>query len=413
MPPRSRVVTGGLTTLVVVAGSVMSRSLTESQPEQTPAEQLGSTGEPIVIGHKLEIESEVLGETRTVRIALPKGYVEFERTCGVLYLLDGETLFVQAVGAMHHRSKDDVLPMIVVGIDNTERTRDLTPPAGPKQMADFPTAGGSAAFRRFLIDEVRPFIEAAYRTNEVRVLAGHSFGGLFAAETLLVEPEAFTGYLSLSPSLWWDDEALVERFKEVPLDHGMFGCFAWFAMGEEAGMMNAPFEAATWAFKERAPKRFRWGRETFAKEGHWAAALPGLGTGLREFMAPIRDIGQGVATFEELQDRATALAETFGEALPLGRDPVIDAVQTLARQGDVDAALAFLDAAIEVQTDEPLLCYMRADILGGEKRFAEAIEAIEGAIERFGEDPKHKMPLVWLRRSLVAMKGKLESKQGE
>ncbi len=367
-----------------------------------------AAGNPIVIGHERTIESKLLGETRTLRIGLPDGYADSKVPCGVLYLLDGESLFVQAVGALRHVGENDVLPMIVVGINNTERTRDLTPPAGETQTADFPSSGGSAKFRRFIIDEVRPWVDSQYRTGEVRFLAGHSFGGLFTAETLLLEPQSFTGYLVLSPSFWWDEKAFIQKFETVPFDHGMFGRFAYFAMGEEDGLMNGPFEEVTWALKNRAPARFRWKREVFPNQDHWPAALPALGAGIKEIFTPIRDMGQGVTTFAQLKENAERASSLFGQSIPLGRSSVSNAVYRLSQRGDTDDALALIDAALEELTDEPYFYYSRANLLGEGERYAEAIETLERGIERFSKDEKHSMPVAWMKRSLVSFRAKLK-----
>lgn len=367
-----------------------------------------ATGKPIVIGHERTIVSERLGEARTVRVALPDNYAESQVPCGVLYLLDGESLFIQAVGAVRHASPNDVLPMIVVGIDNTERTRDLTPPAGEEQAADFPTSGGSASFRRFLVDELRPMIDAEYRTGSVRVLAGHSFGGLFTAETLLTEPAAFTGYLALSPSFWWNDRAFVKTFTELPVDHGMFDRFAFFGMGEEDGLMNGPFEEVIWGLKRRAPAGFRWKHQIFPGQDHWPAALPALGAGIKEFFSPIREMSTGVMTFAELERKGKEVSAMFGQEIPVGRDAVADASYALNLRGDHDGAIALIDDALKVLTDEPYFYFARANILGGNERYAEAMETLERGIQHFSKAETHGEAVAAMKRSLVEFKGKLK-----
>ena len=52
-------------------------------------------GEPIIIGQKFEIESQVLDETRPLLIGLPNDYETSEKAYPVLYLLDGS-------GHFHH-----------------------------------------------------------------------------------------------------------------------------------------------------------------------------------------------------------------------------------------------------------------------------------------------------------------------
>jgi predicted alpha/beta superfamily hydrolase len=73
-----------------------------------------------------------------------------------------------------------------------------------------PVVGGSAAFRKFLRDELIPEIERRYRTTRERAIVGESLAGLFVVETFLNEPSLFTHYAALDPSLWWNNGALVE-----------------------------------------------------------------------------------------------------------------------------------------------------------------------------------------------------------
>jgi predicted alpha/beta superfamily hydrolase len=72
-------------------------------------------------------------------------------------------------------------------------------------------SGGADKFLRVIREEIIPYIDHTYRTNQDRGLAGHSFGGLFVAYALFHQPDLFSRYLISSPSLDWDDE---EIFRE-------------------------------------------------------------------------------------------------------------------------------------------------------------------------------------------------------
>ena len=99
------------------------------------------------------------------------------------------------------------------------RNRDLTPTAWPAFEAATPaltglsermSTGGSEAFLAFLLDELLPALADAYRLDPEDVtLTGQSFGGLFVLDALLRRPGRFRRYLAVSPSLWWDDGALL------------------------------------------------------------------------------------------------------------------------------------------------------------------------------------------------------------
>ena len=104
-----------------------------------------------------------------------------------------------------------IRPVIVVGIPNTERRRDLTGPTRFKaDSAIAPHVGGSAAFRRFIRDELFPAVKSRYRVTDERAIVGESLAGLFIVETFLMEPTMFDHYVAIDPSLWWNSYALTD-----------------------------------------------------------------------------------------------------------------------------------------------------------------------------------------------------------
>ena len=164
------------------------------------------------------VSSRILGERRLINVHVPAAYgtrpsAAHEVRLPVLYMPDGGlnedfphvVLAVEALIA-----KGAVRPVIVVGIPNTERRRDLT---GPTRFASdsaiAPHVGGSKAFRQFIRDELIPAIDARYRTTNERSIVGESLAGLFIVETFLREPSLFDHYVALDPSLWWDGGSLL------------------------------------------------------------------------------------------------------------------------------------------------------------------------------------------------------------
>ena len=99
--------------------------------------------------------------------------------------------------------------MIVVGIENTERHRDMTGPAevdSDRKIAVH--VGGSAAFRAFIANELMPQVGQRYRSTGRTAIVGESLAGPFVVETLLLQPKLFNTYIALGPSLWWNNMAL-------------------------------------------------------------------------------------------------------------------------------------------------------------------------------------------------------------
>lgn len=170
------------------------------------------------IGKTINIKSIVLDENRELNIYLPKGYSsDSSKTYPVIYLLDGsrDEDFIHISGIVQFGSFSwiNMIPeSIVVGITNVDRKRDFTYPSQNKlDQKEFPTSGKSKKFISFLAEELQPFIDSTYRTSTVKTIIGQSLGGLLTTEILFKKPELFDNYIIVSPSLWWDDEKLLDR----------------------------------------------------------------------------------------------------------------------------------------------------------------------------------------------------------
>jgi pimeloyl-ACP methyl ester carboxylesterase len=91
----------------------------------------------------------------------------------------------------------------------------MTPPAAGSTVKEYKTAGGAEAFATFILDEVLPHVRAGYRTLPSAILAGHSAGGLFALDAAARKPDAFQGIIAISPSLWFNDSAVVDTYADL------------------------------------------------------------------------------------------------------------------------------------------------------------------------------------------------------
>jgi predicted alpha/beta superfamily hydrolase len=179
----------------------------------------------IGIGMKDSIRSSILQETRSYWVHLPLQYNSEmfgqDARYPVLYLLDGEAHFNSVSGLVEILgggiNGTHVIPdMIVIGIPNRDRTRDLTPTHretdnSGKPQAFLKTSGGNDRFLNFLKQELIPHIDSVYRTMAYRVFVGHSFGGITVINALFTMPELFNGYIAIDPSLWWDNKVLMQK----------------------------------------------------------------------------------------------------------------------------------------------------------------------------------------------------------
>ena len=169
---------------------------------------------PLVIGETFTLDSKILGERRRINVYLPPGYRESPKArMPVLYMPDGGLAedFLHVAGLVQVSVGNGTMrPFLLVGIENTQRRRDLT---GPTQSAEdkkiAPRVGGSEAFRRFIRDELMPQVKRRYRTTDETAIVGESLAGLFVVETFLLDPDLFDTYIAFDPSLWWNDQKLV------------------------------------------------------------------------------------------------------------------------------------------------------------------------------------------------------------
>ena len=202
---KARLPTAALMTIatLVIAALAAPLRAQEAPPDRVPRHDT------------LMLPSRALGETRRINVHPPPGYAASDTVhFPVLYMPDGglDEDFPHVVNTVDSLiALGAIRAVIVVGVPNTERRRDLTGPTRVRtDSAIAPHVGGSAAFRRFWHDELAPVIDARYRTSSERAVVGESLAGLFVVETFLREPTIFDHYIAFDPSLWWNHGALVD-----------------------------------------------------------------------------------------------------------------------------------------------------------------------------------------------------------
>ncbi|RQO65977.1 esterase [Pedobacter sp. KBW06] len=168
----------------------------------------------VTIGTIDSIQSKILNERRKIWIHVPGSWnADSKQRYPVLYLLDGDAHFNSVVGMIQQLSSvngNTLIPeMIVVGIPNTDRTRDLTPThvdTDPPfiDSAFAKTSGGGERFVSFIEKELMPHIDSLYPTQAYKILTGHSFGGLTVMNVVINHTKLFNSYICIDPSMWWD-----------------------------------------------------------------------------------------------------------------------------------------------------------------------------------------------------------------
>ncbi len=184
---------------------------------------------PRLIKHE-RFSSRFLRNQRDLIVYLPPGYdAQPQRRFPVLYLHDGQNLFDGSTSfipgmdwhvgqtADHFIHEGRVEPLIIVGIYNAgkQRLREYTPTRAPR------LGGGSAnRYAKFLLEEVRPFVNSQYRAQEGPEntgIGGSSLGGLVSLYVGLRQPRIFGKIAALSPSVWWNERVILRFAATAPV----------------------------------------------------------------------------------------------------------------------------------------------------------------------------------------------------
>lgn len=184
------------------------------------------------IAQQRDIVSAATGKTYRIFLYKPAGTAPAEGY-PVIYVLDANTMFTPLSMLVHsqaqRRDATGVTPAIVVGIgyptkgllDEVARAEDYTPPAPDLSNtgdARAPRQGGADKFLSFIENELKPQLQRELPINTAKqALYGHSYGGLFTLHVLFTKPEAFQTYIASSPSIWWNQQYILQERQKFAL----------------------------------------------------------------------------------------------------------------------------------------------------------------------------------------------------
>ncbi len=269
--------------------------------------------EKIVIGEKITISSEILNEDRQILVHLPQDYEYSGNKFPVLYVLDGEFFFYQAIGAVQFLSEcsyiynNPIPEMIIVAVVNVDRNRDYTPTYAPNQLGSlyYPTSGKADRFLEFIEKELIPEIDIRYRTQPFRTLTGWSFGGLFTVHTFINNPELFSAYLAISPSLWWDEDLYVSKFDSIFAQYKFIPKKLTITCGtlEGGDIGRSVRDGFVPILKKKLPNDYQFNFIEIPDEGHsfvpYKALYDGLASVFSDYPMPFEKVKEGYESIEK------------------------------------------------------------------------------------------------------------------
>lgn len=375
-----------------------------------------AAGEPITIGETVKLPSTILGEERTVLISTPANYARGTERYPVLYMTDGDAHLTHTRGTVDFLSRNGLMPdLIIVGVTNTDRTRDLSPthwvpPAQPGEPAPGPnTSGGAAKFLDFFAGELFPYIESHYRTAPYRIFAGHSLGGLLALHIMVARPDMFNAYIAASPALSWDGDYSQRTVEAFFKDRKVFPKTLFVAMADEEAGDPKPtrFDRLCGTLGAVRAEGFLWSSILMADEDHGSMVLRAHYGGLRKIfegwrlpLDPKTHLFAG--TLEDVKKHFAGLGKRMGMTL----QPPEQTVNLLGYQflapGPNEQAVAAFRYNVELYPDSPNVYDSLGEALERAGRMEEALSNYDKAVEKAQKNKDNRLEIFTKNRDRAA-----------
>lgn len=356
----------------------------------------------ISLGETIEFTSKVLNEKRDILIYTPTGYEESNRKYPTLYITDGAENFFIATAIVNFLSRSGQIPrMIVVGIPNVNRNRDLS----PSIIQGTSNPGGGDTFLTFFEDELIPYIDKTYRTNNYRVLFGHSLGGMFANYAMFIRPELFNAFITASPYLYYDNEFVIKEATSKLDNLSNFDRQLFITLGNEP-TYHSSLNKYTSLLKDNT-NTLRWDYQIFNDEDHGSIPIVSLLKGLKyiysDFQLKMETATEGI---EAILDHYSQVKSKYDYKVDISEATFNIIGYTLLQNEEFDKAIEVFEYNIKLYPNSANVYDSLAEALEKTGRKKEATENYETAV-KIGKkinDPN----LIIFERNLARVQGEVE-----
>nr|WP_299382431.1 alpha/beta hydrolase-fold protein [Allomuricauda sp.] len=328
----------------------------------------------------ITIYSETLQEHRAIQICLPDSYGTSKHSYPVLFLLDGEYIFDYAKGAVDFLTNDFgfVPGLILVGIPNTDRNRDL--------YVSFEPNGPHQKFLRFLHQELVPYMEENYQTNGYNILFGWSSGAGLANYGMMINPEIFDAYILAG----WGIGPKTNTFIKRELNPNLYRKVFLYGSSESAAPRALGLQRYRKLMDSIDPVGMHKKFEIFENTDHVGAMSKGLYKGL-EFVFGSYKVPDSIASTNtsSILDYYSHLEKIYGPTsqVPVGAFSELSAKLLLHKKAE--EALLLLEHGLQLYPKNHLLWASKAAVHLHENEmelaiacYRQAIKHSHGIIER-------------------------------
>ncbi|MFD2166679.1 alpha/beta hydrolase-fold protein [Thalassotalea euphylliae] len=326
--------------------------------------------------------SKILDENRELLIHLPNSYHQApKRKYPVMYLLDGLRNFNHAAGTLDLLNQSFITEeMIIIGIKNTHRTRDFTP-TYDESYNKWGISGGADNFLDFLEKELIPYINYRYRANDIRILSGHSLGGLLAVYSLHTRPSLFQAHFAFSPSLWWHNRVVLKNALQFYANEKTVSNFLYINMGNEGGHMLETFQAYKTVLDEVSTKNVAYHADLIEHENHNTTAMVGHNSAYRAltsyFSCPDDELLKGI---EKISECYQIKSKRYGITITPSYRTIRDAANLAFKNKEMDRAVSIYKTLISTYPDHADAHFRFAYVLEEIGELDKALDEVKKAL---------------------------------
>ncbi|MCG7548069.1 alpha/beta hydrolase-fold protein [Pseudoalteromonas sp. Of7M-16] len=235
------------------------------------------------------INSKLLNEQRTVTIQLPNSY--FNNTAQkypVIYRLDGkESIAIESAMLNKLHQSGSAPEVIIVAIENTDRTRDLTPTVNYDPRGPVGAGGGGDKFLDFIEKELIPYVSQSYRVHDFKVFSGASIGGLLVLHSFQSRPHLFQGHIAYSPAVWWADETTKKKVKQFVSSVSSYKNYLYMNIGSEHLSMRRVYDDLSTHVQKNKPSDLQLVLNTFNDVPHAMTSAAGVFNAYHTLFLPL------------------------------------------------------------------------------------------------------------------------------
>jgi predicted alpha/beta superfamily hydrolase len=340
-------------------------------------------------GERISITSTTLGEERNIQVLLPENYhSNTKATYPVIYLLDGDFAFHGVSGMLNFMAnKGQLIPdviLVAIADKGTDKYRQYMTPAGLTAPLKKEDAGKAEEFLTFLTKEVKPYINRHYRAANNTILVGQSIGGLFVFNALLESPDAFEHFISMSPSIWLNDHAILNKAKTFIENDKHKTTSLYLSLGDEN---RTGIYGLIQLLDEAQPKHIRWHFSHYPNENHNSVGLVALRNNLKIIFSDWFISENKLSTItsaDKLISHYQSLLLSLNISQPIPTPSIKSAIRSFYRQQKTDDIPTFMTKVKnELPASEQAFILMLASYTGYYDSPKSALKILQESESRF------------------------------